>query len=569
MSISTGIPTEISRLVGRTSSATFAAIHLYVSDATGSDLNDGSVASPLATIAAAEALIPTEVRHEVVITVQPHGGAGYAWPTFRARVFSGIGVGIYVIFPEVSVVSSGDTAQSGSTDELLRTTGSLSVGALDGLTIEILSGAAQGDRRTIRNNDATDIYPCAEFTAAVVAGDSFRIIEPDSGNILLPSNLVPMVQGTGMANTVGPMEQPVPGTASEHIPGVTIVNAIITVSPALITVADARLTLLGCSIAVSVLYGRGQLQLGKHAWDNVRPPSTETSLSISSWVGWGVHFTNGVIFYSASPYISGYLVMDGTLTARSGRYDLNGHIKGSLLLQGTNASVDRDTVRISFGKAAPFTNTPQQNPGWISANSDVSAAADLSGNTYLEMHDETQLTNLGTAPIIRAIRGAKILCQLQIILAGTNGGDGIVVESGAHMLLSNLDAHTSIDLQGTVAGQLFSIGPRSIDATMAGDLNLVGDFVSGARAFWATGLVVTTHVVTLTTIGAVVAVEATTATSAGPKLIQNSAIPGAGAVQVTYSVTGLATLTFNTTDAVTEADVYIQPEDDGTLVLAI
>ena len=50
--------------------------------------------------------------------------------------------------------------------------------------------------------------------------------------------------------------------------------------------------------------------------------------------------------------------------------------------------------------------------------------------------------------------------------------------------------------------------------------------------------------------------------------IQRSDSPNSGAVQVLYSSTGLPLLTFYATDAVTVADVYLQPEDDGTLIIA-
>jgi hypothetical protein len=84
---------------------------------------------------------------------------------------------------------------------------------------------------------------------------------------------------------------------------------------------------------------------------------------------------------------------------------------------------------------------------------------------------------------------------------------------------------------------------RRILAALAGSV--------GAVPAWQTGIAVTTHVATLSTPGLVLAVEATTATSAGAKLMQVSAAPAAGSVQVAYNGSGVATLTFNATDAVT------------------
>jgi hypothetical protein len=48
----------------------------------------------------------------------------------------------------------------------------------EGKTIEMLSGAAAGDRRTIADNDTENIWPTLQFSAAPVAGDLYRIVEP-------------------------------------------------------------------------------------------------------------------------------------------------------------------------------------------------------------------------------------------------------------------------------------------------------------------------------------------------------------------------------------------------------
>jgi hypothetical protein len=85
----------------------------------------------------------------------------------------------------------------------------------------------------------------------------------------------------------------------------------------------------------------------------------------------------------------------------------------------------------------------------------------------------------------------------------------------------------------------------------------LGD-LAGVGAAWTTGLVVASHTVTLPRAGIPVAVEATTATSAGAKIIQSTAAPSAGYVRVTFTA-GVATLLFNATDAVTAAAVLMAP----------
>lgn len=550
-------------------------ITMIVDDANGSDdaSQDGSASNPLKTIVEAERRISSFVDSEVIVTVKPHGGAGYEWPTFRARIFSGALAAIYVIFPEFNVVVGGDTAQGGTSLELFVTSGGLTPGALDGRTIEILDGNAAGDRRTIRDNTITDIVPCAEFSA-IPTGASYRIIEPDPGNVVIPTEFVPMVQGLGLPADNGPSGSVRDGSDGEYIPAVNLVNAIISSVENTELVSDGRFVLLGCILNSSeflVRYtGEGQLLFGRQAWNTVVPPSTEPTLTSSSWVGWGVHFSGGhwTSWVGSVPYVSGFLVTDDQYVVFGGRHDISGHIKGRLWVEGTSDAIERREVQVSFGKASSFVNGPSMTPGKISADSSV-ACVSSEGTALVQLYDETALTNLGTGPIIFASEGARIICELQIILAGANGGDGLQVVNGGFLELTALSSHVSVDLQGTVAGQLFSIGPRAINATMADDFNNVGDFVSAARGFWDIGLSVTSNTVTLTTKGSVVTVEATTATSTGPKLIQNSASPTAGAAQVTYNAQGFATITFNATDAVTVADIYIQPEDDGTMIRAV
>lgn len=76
---------------------------------------------------------------------------------------------------------------------------------------------------------------------------------------------------------------------------------------------------------------------------------------------------------------------------------------------------------------------------------------------------------------------------------------------------------------------------------------------------WLTAQAVTTHVLVMGSAGWVLAVEGTTGSGTGPKQMQVSGSPAAGAVQVEYDGDGIATLTFNATDAITVAAVMLQP----------
>jgi hypothetical protein len=104
--------------------------------------------------------------------------------------------------------------------------------------------------------------------------------------------------------------------------------------------------------------------------------------------------------------------------------------------------------------------------------------------------------------------------------------------------------------------------PGHGDPDLASALRDIADDLAdfdGAAAAWSDELTVTTHEVTLSKRGVPVAVEATTATSAGVKQMQYSGTPAAGFVTVAFT-DGVATLTFNAADAVTGARVLLAPQ---------
>jgi hypothetical protein len=162
--------------------STAARTDLYVAT-TGDDDNPGTDSErPLLTLAAAIQKVPPVVDHEVVI----HFASGdYEWgPTVgpfllrRPLVIIGDGAG-QVGDDGFTVLQATKAADAGSgLRVVVDPDGGLVVNAYSGKTIEILTGAAAGDRRTIHSNTATNIVPSAAFTAAVSASDQFRIVEP-------------------------------------------------------------------------------------------------------------------------------------------------------------------------------------------------------------------------------------------------------------------------------------------------------------------------------------------------------------------------------------------------------
>ena len=546
---------------------TIGPLTLYVDVATGNDNSIGSQTAPLASITEAESRIPLRVAHEVVIRVIAAPSGSYAWPTFRGRVFSQ-NVVIWIIFDTdfQEVIAPGDTGQGGSGTGVLVTSGGLTPGALNGNTIEILDGASVGDRRTIRDNTATNIIPNAAFTADVT-GASYRVFRPALGNRIAPVSGVPMVQGLGVPEAI-PLS--ISLAKPDFSPGVRVVNAIVVSALPTAFVMDARISFFGCELendGGGVVYiGTGQVLFGRSAWNRVDLPAEEVAAGLlpTSWVGWGVAFTGGHIpnFTGSVPYISGY-VNAPAWTQFGGEVEITGHIEGPLRCTGENNTIDTKRPRLTFGALAPLL-TPRVGIGKITNASASLAAIFAQTRAYVIVGDETSIESSITDGIFCS-GDAEMRLNLDVNFDGATGGNGIVVEKGSHLLVSSAG---SMDINGSIAGDELRVGNRPVVAAFA-DLGGSGDFVSAGRAFWDSGLAASGDAVTLSAPGAVVAVEATTATSAGVKQVQFSAAPGAGFVRVEYDASGVPTLTFNGTDAVTVAAVLVRPEDDGSVAQAL
>lgn len=177
------------------SSVATALTNLYVapSDPAASDANAGtSPTAPLATLDRALELLNTQGRFAVPCTVHLASDT-YAWSrTLRNLVLDDtltiIGDGADQPgddgFTELQAASA---AAAGTSQTAVVNAAVLVDNVYQGKTIEILTGAAAGDRRTIRNNTTTTFVPCQRFTAAVAPGDSFRIVEPGAV-ITMPSD---------------------------------------------------------------------------------------------------------------------------------------------------------------------------------------------------------------------------------------------------------------------------------------------------------------------------------------------------------------------------------------------
>ena len=178
-------------------SVTKARMDFYVRDDIGDDANPGTIALPLKTIAEAERRIPDVVAHPVVIHLGVHPVGGWVIPVFRSRVLRdhvciiGDGAGTPGVDGFTDIVAS-TPALAGSNINKVVSVGLDAIprggyGEYSTYTIEILTGAAAGDRKTIRRNTTTDILPMVNFTAAVAPGDFYRIVMP-SIHIVFPDS---------------------------------------------------------------------------------------------------------------------------------------------------------------------------------------------------------------------------------------------------------------------------------------------------------------------------------------------------------------------------------------------
>lgn len=160
--------------------------HLYVRAVDGNDNNAGSIARPLATLVEARNRIPYIVHSNIVIHVGLHTGAGYELPTFGPHLLNAnigvIGDGAGVGDGKTEIIASTSTL-AGTTREYIISSGLSDTeyggfGELYSATIEILSGAAIGERRHVAYNTTDRIYPLAPFYNTVAEGDLYRIVVP-------------------------------------------------------------------------------------------------------------------------------------------------------------------------------------------------------------------------------------------------------------------------------------------------------------------------------------------------------------------------------------------------------
>lgn len=191
---------------------TTEALDIYVDAVDGDDTNDGfTSATPVQTWVHAESLIPTVVRHAVRV----HLAAG-TYPVnrtwlFRARVVQGDGrITTYADDAWDSTVYTtilAGTAGASTTADVVKTSG-LTINAHRGYWLEMTDGDAAGQRRTIRNNTATDLVPSVSFgvlsSAAPASGDAFKVFTSAVHIAPVPAGGFSLVQNQAIDGYRGP-----------------------------------------------------------------------------------------------------------------------------------------------------------------------------------------------------------------------------------------------------------------------------------------------------------------------------------------------------------------------------
>lgn len=287
------------------------AINIYVRNADGNDSNSGTSTNPLATVAEAIRRIPRFVEYPVIVHIGVHAGSGYPWSYLRGLrqraniYFIGDGAGVG---DGKNVLLATGTIGVGSTRDLFVTSG-LTPAAYRGKTIEFLTGALSGHRRTINENTATDITPIYSTGSIPANGDTYQIFEP-SVELAFPWLNEPNISGDGQ---------------KEY--GIYFVNLKISnaYGPTF-EASDGKVVLCGVEFEGDPYYGAyfggtSNVELGRDGIDyfsgppyvRVIPPYNDLGVvSTDAWVGWGVYIASGTLHVANTHgRLNGFLAVNG------------------------------------------------------------------------------------------------------------------------------------------------------------------------------------------------------------------------------------------------------------------
>lgn len=451
-------------------------LDLYVAAAAAnaSDRNDGSLEYPLATFGELLRRLEYLCRSAAGAPVVVHMGSGtYAWTRtlqdLRLRApFVIIGDGAGQPGDDGFVDVLGSTAAAvGSSANGVAAAG-LTIDDLVDYSIVIESGAAAGDRRSIARNSATLIMPASPFSAAVAAGDLYRVVRsgvivtapvPVGGGVLGWSPVA--ISGVGSPELVNPGASGngviAPNPAALFLVNLTIDNpGTVDGNGSRFQIIDSAVTLAGVRFdgaAASGLFrvaadGASQVMAGLDSYSTVPLFRVLADLGIApnptAWAGWGVAAvgTGTATNVSFEPaFFAGFLNVYAT-AATTGASPLNGiHwllFGGSMraVTVGSNQNGSFSIRDQSLLIARPNVNTPLRIAGL--AGSTRAAALRVQGGSRAGFLNTTfQFTANGSV----------------IAACNTETGAGPLLDGGIVALVSGIVFEIDANVRNCVVAQ--------------------------------------------------------------------------------------------------------------------
>jgi hypothetical protein len=160
--------------------------YLAADAANANDANPGTIAAPWKTLDHAIAVINALGEIPQGSSIMLHIATA-ASPYTYSMSLTVRNVGALVIYGDgagqvgddgFTVLDTGVCDAGTTTTLITKVGGGMTIDAFEGKTIEMLDGAAAGQRRTIRDNLAASLVPSTPFVGAPVAGDTYRVLEP-------------------------------------------------------------------------------------------------------------------------------------------------------------------------------------------------------------------------------------------------------------------------------------------------------------------------------------------------------------------------------------------------------
>lgn len=433
-------------------------LHIYVSAINGSDANDGlSPGTALASLVKAETMVPNVVNSDVVIhvgrfdvdTIDEYEMPRFRRRNLRANVFlfcdgagqPGADGAAFTELLASTVAGASTTANS--------ITGTFVANVYQGKTLEILTGPAANFRCTIRNNTTTAIIPVNTIGASVIAGHTYRIIEP---TVRIAVAEDPVLSEVVLAEGMGsPDASPTTDvlTSSFYVINAIFQRAGTTSGGVGFCLKNSSVVFFGCEqreqTILNIRLDSSGLSCGHNGADFSRSVGSYglAILGVTNnvqWRGWGMSSLGATPMFGnpgSHSFFSG--VLDGYMVFRRPvifRDNVTVNIRGGAfsvpsLVTVAPISVYKSTAYIiGPGTGATTAVAPQiliEGPATTTAGIDVDFGAKASiANCSI---------NIPTAPgcCIRSIRGS--LCE---IAAGGVPDTGLTGSCGGYALLAQL-----------------------------------------------------------------------------------------------------------------------------------